>query len=192
MPQVKSLTFMLLNEGAVAMSPSGNHTLAIINDTENYELLKTALADIITEVSKLHSLYIDEHNFKVEYFLCCDLTSVCGIESALSTYPCVWCKCPSSQRYNMEMHWSFSDKQMGARTIDDIISCHKRPKSQKFGCANPPLFPIAIDHVVPDILHLHLRITDVLFNLLIVDIQRYDAVTRISNPAKSKYLDEHQ
>ena len=68
MPQVKSFTFMLLNEGAVAMSPSGNHTLAIINDTENYELLKTALADIITEVSKLHSLYIDEHDFKVEYF----------------------------------------------------------------------------------------------------------------------------
>ena len=63
----------------------------------------------------------------------------------------------------MKKEWSFSDERMGTRTIDDIISCHEKPKSQKFGCANPPLFPnIAIDHVVPDILHLYLRITDVL------------------------------
>ena len=94
----------------------------------------------------------------------------------------------------MSKEWSISDEQKGARTIEDIVDCHKKPKSQSFGCANPPLFQsVPIDHVVPDILHLYLRITDVLFNLLIVDLQRYDAVAKSSNPAwKSRYLDQLQ
>ena len=96
---------------------------------------------------------------------------VCGIEAATSKYSCIWCKCPSSERYDMSKEWSFSDTEKGARTNDDIILCHKQQKSLKFGCIHLPLFQnVAIDHVIPDILHLYLRITDVLFNLLILDI----------------------
>ena len=89
--------------------------------------------------------------------------------------------------------WSFLNEESGARTVDDIISCHRKPKSQKFGCIHPPLFPnIAIDHIILDILHLYLRITDVLFNLIILDIRRYDAVVKISDSGqpKQKYLDQ--
>ena len=42
--------------------------------------------------------------FQIEYFLCSDLkflAMVCGIESATAIYSCVWCKCPSIQRYDM-------------------------------------------------------------------------------------------
>jgi len=167
---------------AVAMSPGGIHTLAIINGTEKYEHLKTALADTIKEVSELKTLSVDQNKFEIEYFLCCDLkflAIVCGVESATSTYPCIWCTCPSSKRADMTIEWSISDEQNGARTIKGIITCQKQPKSKNLGCINCPLFPsIAIDHVVPDILHLYLRITDVLFNLLIMDLQRYDAVAR--------------
>ena len=49
----------------------GNHTLAIINGTEKYEHLKTALADIIKEVSELKTLLVDQNKFEIEYFLCC-------------------------------------------------------------------------------------------------------------------------
>lgn len=40
------------------MSPSGNHTIAIINGSEKYEYLATALADIITEVHELNTLTV--------------------------------------------------------------------------------------------------------------------------------------
>ena len=63
-----NFTFTLLNEGAVAMSPGGNHTLAIINGTEKYELLQMALADIIKEVNELKTLSIDQHHFEIEFF----------------------------------------------------------------------------------------------------------------------------
>ena len=58
---------------------------------------------------------------------------------------------------------------------------------QKFGCIHPLLFPnIAIDHVISDILRLYLRITDVLFNLLKLDIRRYD----VDGQPKQNYLDQ--
>ena len=50
------------------MSPSGNHTIAIINGSENYECLKIAFADIITEVCELKILTVNQHNFEIEYF----------------------------------------------------------------------------------------------------------------------------
>ena len=185
-----NFTFTLLNEGALAMSPSCNHTIAIVNGSEKYEHLKTALGDVITEACELKTLTVDQYNFEIEYFLCSDLkflAIVCGIEAATSKYSCIWCKCPSSECYDTSKEWSFSDTEKGARTNDDIISCHKQRKSLKFGCIHPPLFQnVAIDHVIPDILHLYLRITDILFNLLILDIRRYDAVATTSSDCQPK------
>ena len=119
-----NFTFTLLNEGALAMSPSGNHTIAIVNGSEKYEHLKTALGDVITEPCELKTLTVDQYNFEIEYFLCSDLkflAIVCGIEAATSKYSCIWCKCPSSECYDMSKEWSFSDTEKGARTNDDII-----------------------------------------------------------------------
>ena len=110
-----NFTFTLLNKGAVAMSPSGNHTIAIINGSEKYECLATALADIIKEVRELKQLNVNQHIFEIEYFLCSDLkflAMICGIESATSNYSCVWCKCSSSEHHNMAKHWSFSEQLM--------------------------------------------------------------------------------
>ena len=177
---VINFTFTLLNEGDIAKSPRGNHTIAIINGCEGYDLLANALSDIRNEVLQLKSVSLDGLDFPIEYFLCSDLkflAIVCGIESASSNYACVWCKCPSSERYNMKREWSFTDEKKGARTITDIVSCLTKAKTKRFNCAHEPLFSnIPIDHVIPDVLHLLLRVTDVLFNLLILDIRRLDGI----------------
>lgn len=51
--------------------------------------------------------------------------------------------------------------------------------AQKYSCARQPLFPsIPIVHVIPDILHLFLRICDALINLLILELRRLDGIDR--------------
>ena len=40
---------------------------------------------------------------------------------------------------------------------------------------------IPIDHTIVDILHLFLRVTDVLFNLLVLEIRRNDAIVKCTN-----------
>ena len=87
-----NFTFTLLNEGDMAKSPKGNHSVAILNGTENYDDLRDALSDICEEVENLTTLNVDGLTFPLEYFLCSDLkflTIICGIKSATSTYPCI-------------------------------------------------------------------------------------------------------
>ena len=174
-----NFTFTLLNEDDIAMSARGNHTIAILNVPEDYEKLAIALRDVIAEVKTLTFITIGNNKFEIEYFLCSDLkflAIVCGIEAANSTYACVWCKCPAAERYDMEKMWSVSEADQGARSVilnrrSNALIVHIHHFSQ--------LFP---SHVVPDILHLYLRVTDVLFNLLILEIRRLDGIERITRP----------
>ena len=119
-----NFTFTLLNEGDLAKSPKGNHTIAIISAIEGYDTLKTALSDICEEAQRLTSIEVNGMTFPVEYFLGSDLkflVIVCGIESATCTYACVWCTCSSSERHDMAKEWSITHPEQGARTI--VVSC---------------------------------------------------------------------
>ena len=49
----------------------------------------------------------------------------------------------------------------------------RNQKVKRFSCVPAPLFPmIPIDHIIPHVLHLFLWVTDVLFNLLRMEIRR--------------------
>ena len=80
--------------------------------------------------------------------------------------------------------WSVKNEDEGARTIASISKGSLLPKTKKHneekcGCIRQPLFPsILIDHVVPDILYLFLRVSDVLTNLIIVELRRLDGINK--------------
>ena len=69
---VINFIFTLLNEGEIAMSPKGNHTIAIINSTESYEVLATTLSTLRDKVKRITAVEVDGHTFCIEYFLCSD------------------------------------------------------------------------------------------------------------------------
>lgn len=52
----------------------------------------------------------------IEYFFGADMKflAVCiGIESATSTYSCIWCKCPAEDRYDLKKKWSVTNTKEG-------------------------------------------------------------------------------
>eukprot|EP00112_Aurelia_sp_Birch-Aquarium-sp1_P016188 Seg365.3 transcript_id=Seg365.3/GoldUCD/mRNA.D3Y31 product="hypothetical protein" protein_id=Seg365.3/GoldUCD/D3Y31 len=104
---------------------------------------------------------------------------VSGIDSCSSKFSCLWCKCPSEEPYNTALKWSMIDTMQGARTVQEITSMAAiKSKANKFNCSNPPLFNfIPITRVVPDSLHLFLRISDQLIHQLIRDIKQLDNIT---------------
>ena len=72
--------------------------------------------------------------------------------------------------------WSISDTQIGARTVEEI---KERAKKHKFNSKFPLLFDfIPMDHVVIDTLHLFLRVSDVLIELLILELRTQDAINK--------------
>ncbi len=181
---VVNFTFTVLDEGEAAYSSDGNHPIAIFREQENYDSLFRALADVRKEVNELKRIKVAENWYTIEYFLGGDmkfLALATGIDSAASTYACVWCKCPATDRFDADMAWSAIDTSKGARTVEENFQNSKLPKSKKkFNVSHEPLFRnIPLDHVIVDNLHLFLRISDVLIDLVITDLKREEAIDKV-------------
>ncbi len=174
-------------------SPSGNYGIAIFAGDDKYPNLEVELKNISkdiefleengTQVAGKHVELDIFHGGDLKYLAACF-----GIQAANGEYPCVWCKCPKDKFWNYSLDWSVVDITKGARTnseIDDLASKPKKKKKKrgkekdedkKFGCKAAPLFSTNPDKVVPDLLHMQLRITDQLFGHLVKDLERLDKI----------------
>ena len=178
---VLNIAFTLINDLSSVSSCDGNHLLAILKCPENYDSLKESLEDILKEASELKSVSINGRTHQIEYFLGGDLkflALVCGIEAANGSYSCIWCKCRSSERWDMSKEWSAFDVSKGARTVKEIQELSIKSRAN-MGCKRSPLFTfIPIHRVLIDTLHLFLRVSDLLINLLIQDLRRVDGIAK--------------
>jgi hypothetical protein len=140
-------------------------------------------------MESLKSITINDITFDIEYYLGGDwkfLAMATGIDSATSTFACIWCKCPKDQRANTTRKWSITDTDHGARTIEENIQLAGRSTS-KFNVSNTPLFPsIPLTRVVVDNLHMFLCVSDVLVDILITELRTLD---KINQAIKLKSLD---
>ena len=184
---VVNVAFTVLEEGQQATSVVGNHSIAILRVSEKYEDLASALEDIVSEAKDLEVVTVEERVYKIELFLGGDwkfLACICGLECATSEYACIWCKCPKGKRWDMNITWSLTDPEKGARTVKEISDKSKLAKSSKnrYNCCRVPILPfIPLQRVVIDSLHLFLRIADVLINLLIRDIRTLDGINKATS-----------
>ena len=172
-------TYIILNEKDLAMVERGNYILAIIKTTESYENLEESLSDLRNEMELLKTITVNYCKYNIKHFLGGDwkfLAFVCGVGDVNQDYACIWCKCPRLQRWDTNKQWSMTDLSLGARNLAQISQC---AKSKQFNCKNNPLFPfIPLDHVVIDTLHLFLRISDNLIELLIRQLRRLDSIEK--------------
>jgi len=197
-----NFTFTLLEEGSAAHSHEGNHALAIFKTDEDYAGLNNALEDLVSEVERLKRIEVDGTFYSIEYYLGGDwkfLATVTGIDSASCMYACIWCKCSANDRWDMDKQWSISDPSHGARTIEENMQLASRPRSKKqYNVTHKPLFPsIPLTNVVIDNLHLFLRVSDVLFNRLVIELKRHDSLEKVKklssfDPMKYHHLDAFQ
>lgn len=83
-------------------------------------------------------------------------------------------------KYDGTKEWSLSDTSKGARTIEEIQrKSNERSRGEHYNVKRSPLFPsIPLDHVVIDTLHVFLRISDNLINLLILEVRRLDSIDK--------------
>jgi len=93
---VVNFAFPVLEDGR-AQSASGNYVFTILKITESYYKLLVSLQDVCDKVKDIEVISPGGKVYHVTWFLggdCKFLATVCGLESTISTYPCIWCKCP--------------------------------------------------------------------------------------------------
>lgn len=106
---------------------------------------------------------------------------VMGQNSANAEYACPWCEIHKDLRWDTNKDLLFYKTAPLKRTLETIKKQCKCNKSN-FGCSNPPLINISLDHVVADELHLLLRVTDRLLQNVIDEILEKDAIEDFTKP----------
>ena len=107
------IAFTILEENSTC-SVDGIHQIALFHDSENYESVMLAVADLIqsvemkdTEVNTVHG-----ETFRIVYSLGGNdykfLSMVTGINSANCKpwYACIWCNCPKDSRWITDKTWA--------------------------------------------------------------------------------------
>jgi hypothetical protein len=157
------ITFAILDDIDNIHNPNYHHTVVLYPGSENYESLDMLMIPFRNELRELTEigLIIGGINWMFNLYFSSDwkfLTICLGFNSANSLYFCPWCLISKKEMSNVNKEWSIS-KQM------DCINIYN-------GHHSVPLFNmIPLDHWIPDELHIMLRITDRLWNLILHEIQ---------------------
>lgn len=191
------MSFAFLDGNGNAMSAKGNHTIAVIKESECYQVMKESLRDVFSGINSLNStkkIEVGNKNINLEFFLGGDykfLLMVLGLQSATSNHSCLWCKVHKNQRWDMSHNLSYYNSPPLNRTIEEIKQMAGK-KKDNYGCVNPPLIEIDLDHVILDELHLMLRVVDVLIDNILEDVLEWDKIDDLSKrrcEEKGKHLD---
>lgn len=183
-----NITACILDEGTKALTSKGNYVIGLFKvQKENYEEIESCVAGLKEEIKNLNSLKLGDKEYKVEKYFAGDwkFLSLClGIKAANSQQPCVWCKYVTHTTKEETLDsdcWTMippkdenSDKNCqknSARTIEDAIESVESGKPED-GYFKRPIFDfIPIQRYMIDMLHLFLRISDKLYELLFVELQ---------------------
>ena len=123
---------------------------------------------MVSSLIEKGTLLVDGKEAKLEFSLGGDykfLLMVMGLSSANAEYACLWCEVHKDLRRDTSKDLLFYNTAPLKRTLESIkkqCKCKKQCNCNKsnFGCINPLLINISLDHVVADELHRLLRVTD--------------------------------
>ena len=97
------------------------------------------------------------------------LANITGINAANSDHPCIWCKWNKKEDNDLLRTW----------TINDRSYLEAENNVQLYGYKNGPLFKtIPFENIVVDVLHLLLRISDILLEKLLSHVGFFDTDNR--------------
>jgi hypothetical protein len=161
------ITMTLLNDLNGLQKPDNHYTLVLYPGAETYESLKNALAPLISDLCVLKERgfkQTDGTYWPIELYFSSDwkfLATCLGIKAANAQYFCPWCDCSKNNINTM------------SKTISKSMDNIKANYNQINGHIREPLFHmILLKNWVVDELHIFLRITDRLWELMISDLCR--------------------
>ena len=138
-------------------------------EKENYSQLHEALKEISEELKVIENIQIEGHSYLIKKKWGGDLKSlsiIFGIVGSNGNHGCLWCHCNLSEPVKINENYPFKRTQ----ELSNENSTEK-----KLGYTNKPIIDfIEYEDIIFDMLHLHLRITDKLFECLLQKLIDFD------------------
>ena len=206
------MTFSIINEGIKATTAYGTYIIGCFEiENENYEQICESVQELREQMKDLNSIRINEKEFKIETYFSADwkFLQICiGIKSANSKQPCLYCKYVTGSTTISSLKtdcWTMiasnnvaiektrmthSESQINsARSIAEAISTIERQQKDNNGYINYPIFDfIPLHRMVIDMMHLFLRISDRLSELLLNDLREADLLSNQKTGYVNKYI----
>ncbi|GES79267.1 hypothetical protein GLOIN_2v1792490 [Rhizophagus clarus] len=162
------VTCSILNDFDNIYRPENYYTIILYPGVEKYETLNVVLEPLIMELRKLKEEgFRDNQNreWKIELYFSSDwkfLAMCLGLNAANSKYFCPWCEVSKEQQGDFSYEWTIN------KTMDQVRENYTFYK----GHIQPAIFDmIPLQNWIPDELHIMLRITDVLWRLVIDELK---------------------
>ena len=96
---------------------------------------------------------------------------------ASCTHACIWCHCTKQEHHLSNAKWSIISTDEGTRSIEETIQI-VITKQKQYNVSHVPIFKtVPLTRIVVDYLHMFLRITDTLIDLLIHSLLTLDQLT---------------
>jgi hypothetical protein len=192
--------FSCINDKAYCKTSKGHYILGVFEImNENYDELQVCLSELFEELENIEYIEIKQQKYKIDKILGGDLKFlgiVMGLSSANSNYPCIWCINHKNQFAILELDGSFKGP-MARSVCDAKVKIMNKSTDSRKGYAKMPIVKgIDFEKLVVDMLHLFLRITDVLEQHLIIKLKTIDAINDSSSndnlekqPTLKKFFD---
>jgi hypothetical protein len=160
------LTIAILNDIQNIHKPNHHYTTVLFLGVEKYEILEIMMASFIKELDEIkkNGLVIGEIMWNFELYFSSDwkFLAIClGFNSANSKFFCLWCQISKCDQGNNSINWKISKK------MDNI---DKYPGHNK----KPLFYMIPLDKWVPDELHILLQIWDRLWDLVLMELKKFN------------------
>ncbi|CAG8834673.1 44468_t:CDS:2 [Gigaspora margarita] len=149
-----------------------HYMIILYPGNENYEILQKVMELMINELHSLVNNGLDSSRtqWKIILYFSSDwkfLSIILGFNAANANYFCPWCLC-SKKEIGIK-----SKVYMIEKTMEQLQTTKLPPGHSKA----PLLYMIPLEHYVPDLLHVMLRIWDRMWSLVIQELKsenRYD------------------
>ena len=138
-------------------------------ESECHSDLKGALKELLDELKEIKQLQINGKHYNLEMKLGGDMKCIAlllGLNAANAKHACCWCHCNLKETVDLTAEWPISRTQSTAN-----IQYLAKENGYKY---EPIIQFIDFENVVIDMLHLLLRITDRLYELILEKLTLFD------------------
>jgi hypothetical protein len=172
------VTCVILDDKKNLHIPNNHFVTVLYPGNENYDSLNNAMSLFLKELHELkqYGLKINRIRWEVNLYFSSDWKFLCiclGFNNANSKYFCPWCEASKDNRDDLNANWKMTKTMEQLNINYSIYKGHRKP----------PLFNmISLDNWLIDELHIMLRITDCLWNLVLCELREddlFDDLTRI-------------